>query len=373
MKSLNTIKRLLGSALALTILVTASLAPAASAVPYDPNGFPTNKTPIFNHVTGVPNGIGNEADFVRIKPKAGTNADYVNDLTGACAANDAYTVRTYIHNGADPRYNELENGIAIAKNTVVRMNAQLTTANKFKFDSTISSSNAASVSDDAYLTCANGKTVKLELVQNSVQTYSKTLGFQGAPDSSVNGSLAIGSRVQGSGNVYACWDDRVTVTYEVKVVEVPAPKPSLGECKLLKVDTQSDRRVSASVTGEVNNATIIGYRIDFGDGTVVDKQTANHQYAKDGTYTITAQVLVKYADGKQEYKTASTCKAVVKIEGEKPPTVVPPTTTTPPSSTPGAPSVLPATGPAGVAALATLVSAVSGAGYYIVNRRKALL
>ncbi|MGI9028276.1 MAG: hypothetical protein ACR2FM_05570 [Candidatus Saccharimonadales bacterium] len=215
------IKRTTLSALAITTLMASSLSGVATAaVAYDPNGTPTAKTPIFNQFYNVPNGVGNEADFVRVKPKAGTNADYVNAISAACAANEVYTVRTYVHNGADPAYNTQDNASAVARNTVLKMTAPLNTpAAQFEFKSTISASNAASLTDNGFVTCNAGKQVKLTLVPSSVQTYSKPLNFQTAPDSAVNGSLKIGSRTQGSGEVFACWDDRVIVTYDVKVVE----------------------------------------------------------------------------------------------------------------------------------------------------------
>src|SRR3990167_11443122 len=76
----------------------------AACVQYDPNGTPTAKTPVFNQFCGVPNGVGNEADFVRVRanttgdPKTGNNADYVDSLNSACTVGAKYDVRTYVHN-----------------------------------------------------------------------------------------------------------------------------------------------------------------------------------------------------------------------------------------------------------------------------------
>jgi PKD domain len=363
----QTIKRTAAGAIALTMLLVAGLTAApntVSAIPYGENGTSTTKTPAFNVFTGVPNGTGNEADFLRIKPQASGNDAYVNSLNSACDTGSAYTVRTYVHNGADPSYNTKENGIAIARNTVVKMTAPLNTPkSSFEFKSTISASNAASVSDNAFLNC-NGKTVKLALVPSSVKAYSTPLGFTGAPDSAVNGSLKIGSRVAGSGDVLGCWEDRVWVSYEVKVEEVPdKPKPSLGECKLLDVKTVGGRKITYDISGTTDNAQIVGYRVNFGDGNSSTEKSGEHEYAQDGTYTITAEVRVKYADGKEEWKSADNCMKQVTFEGDKPPKVVPPT----PS---GGPTVLPETGPAGVAAVVTAVTGMSTAAYYWVVRRR---
>ena len=167
-------------------------------IPGNPN---ISTTPLFNEYYNVPNGVGDEADFVRVRPNGGTNADYISTLESVCNVGDKYDVRTYVHNGADPNYNNGGSGTAVAHDVVVAMEAELAKADsEFDFKSTISASNAASVSDTALLKCGS-KTVKLKLVPNSVQTYSKPLGFQTAPDSAVNGTLKIGSQVQGSGDV----------------------------------------------------------------------------------------------------------------------------------------------------------------------------
>jgi hypothetical protein len=69
----------------------------------------------------------------------------------------------------------------------------------FKFASTISASNAASVSDDATLLCDNN--VELKLIPQTVKIYSKVLGYNTLPNSAVNGTTSIGSNVLGSGDV----------------------------------------------------------------------------------------------------------------------------------------------------------------------------
>ena len=151
----------------------------------------------------------------------------------------------------------------------------------------------------------------------------------------------------------------------VKVEEVKEEvKPSAGVCKVLGLQTAAGRTVTANLTGEVSGgAQIIGYRINFGDGTISNKQTDTHKYAKDGTYIVTGEVLVKYADGTEEWKTAEGCKSKVTFIEDKPPVVQKITTT---------PTVLPETGPAGVAAAFTAVSGLSSLGYYLVTRRRSL-
>ena len=285
---------------------------------YDENGTPTSKTPVFNNFYDVPNGVGNEADFVRVKPKAGTNADYVSTLSAACNVGDSYNVRTYIHNGADPAGNGNGNGVAVARNVVLAMTAPLKTdGSNFNFTSKITASNAATVSDTGVIMCGN-KTVRLELVPSSVQTYSKFLGFQTVSDGAVNGTLKIGSRVQGSGDQWACWEDRVIVVYEVKVVEIPTPPPvvSTGVCKAPAVIVNNNKReATVTVNSSTKNATVVGYEIDWGDGTAKStSKTATHQYAKDGSYTIVTRVQIKFADGTTKWVNGSDCNYTITIK-----------------------------------------------------------
>lgn len=342
---------------------------AQARIQYSPNGNGTSATPVFNQFYDVPNGTGDEADFVRVKPKAGGNADYVSTLNDACNVGSSFNIRTYVHNGADPSMNGNGSGTAVAHNVVLRQTAPLNKSQKsFTFESTVSASNAASVTDSATLNC-NGNTVKLSLVANSVQTYSKSLGFQGAPDSSVNGTLNLGSRTQGSGDVWACWDDRVIVVYEVKVEAVP-PVVGDGVCKVTDVAVlnQDKRNVRASVTGVTTGqgATIVGYEINWGDGSAVStKQTDTHTYTKDGTYKIVGRVQVKLADGTIKWVVSDACTRTVTFKPGVPP-VIPPTTVVPPAS-----GKLPDTGAGSILGIFAGVSAASAGAYQIVVRRRA--
>ncbi|MBP6962120.1 hypothetical protein KBB49_01135 [Candidatus Saccharibacteria bacterium] len=308
------------SLLTLAIALTLGLASGANArTQYNPNGTSTSTTPVFNEFYDVPNGVGDEADFVRVKPAAGGNADYVNTLNDACTQGSKFTVRTYVHNGADPNFN-IGTATAIAHNTVVAMNVNSFNVNKkdFVFTSSVSASNAASVTDNATLKCANG--VVLKLVPSSVKTYSKTLGFQGAPDSSVNGTLKIGSRTQGSGDVYACWDDRVTITYEV-VVEVPEKPVVVKQCTLADPKRITRNKFEITANATVQNTTVQSYTFTVKNAAnaVVDtkvfnttalSQTYNFEQATPGTYTVNAVIMT--ADGKADGE----CVKTVKVEEE---------------------------------------------------------
>lgn len=353
------------------LLGMGGVAQAATCWQYNPNGFPTSQTPVFNNICGVP-GYGNESDFVRIRQSNGNdtstsnNADYASTISNACTDGTEFDVHTYIHNDAEPEFNDNGSGSAVAHNVALAMTAALgQTASNFNFGSTISASNAASVHDTATLNCSGGP-VTLSLVPNTVQIYgSYAYSWTGMPDSAVNGTSKLGNPVKGSGDMWGCWNYRMAVVYEVKVTKpAPKPTPSAGQCKAVGLTIGDNRTVTVTVNGETTNAQVIGYSIDFGDGYTSNQQTATHQYAGDGTYTIVAQVEIKLANGQIVWKTAEACQKQVTFTSHKPPTVTPPTTvvtTTPPSVTP--PSQLVNTGPGSVFGIFAAVTA-TGAGAY---------
>ncbi len=315
---LRTTKAKLGISLLAVALIAGVATQAQARTQYTDGGMGTSKTPVFNEFYDVPNGVGDEADFVRLKTKAGTNGDYISTLNDDCAVGDAFNVRTYIHNGADPEYNDT--GEAIARNTVLAMNAELGDGKAFDFSSTISASNAASVSDSGTLQCQGN--VRLKLVPKSVQAYSKPVGgFYALPDTSVNGTTQIGSRVAGDGNVYGCWDDRVIVVYEVVVEQIPEEPKAEFSCDLLEVLKLSDRTYKFTVKASATNTEITDYKFNVKGGGDFDLAQQGNvavlTVEQAGDYTVRAQVVT--ADGTTEYNDACT-KKVTAAEEPKVPT-----------------------------------------------------
>lgn len=98
----------------------------------------------------------------------------------------------------------------------------------------------------------------------------------------------------------------------------PEPKPEAIVCTDLRIDEKDEktRTVTVTVTGTTQNTTIDDYRIDFGDNTVKNTQTAEHTYAQAGEYTITAYVSGKVYD-KVELVTSGDCKKTITFEEEK--------------------------------------------------------
>lgn len=245
---------------------------SAAQIPYEKIGTDAPTTPAFNIYSGVPVGIGDESDFVKLRNSNGnpqvpaTQGAFVDPLSVACAPGSMFDVRTYVHNGADEDHNNNGTGTAVAKNTKLAMTAQLGVNKKnFDFTSTVSASNAASVTDTGRLNCS--EEVYLELVPKTVYAYSTPTGWTGIPDSAVNGSTAIGSRVPGSGDVWGCFGDRVVVVYTVvaKKKEVPPTPPT--PTKPVTPVTTLPKTGAGSVVGIVASTTVAaaaGHRLYYG-------------------------------------------------------------------------------------------------------------
>jgi len=384
-------KLLAGAGLALVMNLVGVLGfnavASASCIQYDANGTSTTSTPAFNAFCNVPDGVGNEADFVRVRPSTGddtspaNNDAYVDTLNAACNDGDAFDVRTYIHNGASPDYNGNGSGSAVAHNVQLAMTAPLGSTNSsFTFGSTVSASNAATVHDTGTLKCNNGKEVKLSLVPNTVHIYSKPYGgWKSLGDQAVNGTTKVGSPTLGSGDQWACWDYRVVVVYEVKVTVIP-PKPVVNAaCTLFTIDALSGRTVKVTdFDTSVQNATFKSALIDWGDhtdsGTLKDAGDIvgiEHTYAKDGKYKIAATVtFTSNVDGSTITSTPdkSACYGTATFKPQQPPIVTPPPTTPPTPPTP--PTTLVNTGAGSVAGIFAIAAAAGTLGYrFFLGRR----
>ncbi len=357
-------------AIALFVATLVALTGSVSArTQYSPNGNGTSATPVLNEFYDVPNGIGDEADFVKVKPKAADNGAYVDTLNDACKDGSTYNVRTYIHNGASPNYNNDGAGSAVAHDVTVALKAELSAKkSKFKFESTIAASNMAGDTNTAYLNCGN-KTVKLSLVASSVQVYSKNIGFTDKSDSTINGApFKVGSRVANSGDQWACWNDRIIVFYEVKVEEVPVVVPTDAICKLedggFVVIDNKKRTVSGTIKAQLTNATVLEYKIEWGDGAVSNKQSDTHSYAEyNKQYTIQAYIKVRLNNGDVKWVDGPSCMTKVEFREGKPPVVV-----TPPKETP---TKLIDTGAGSTFAIFAAVSMIGAVLHRIYTARKA--
>ncbi|MDQ5912609.1 MAG: hypothetical protein QG659_31 [Patescibacteria group bacterium] len=294
----------------------------AAQIPYVPGQkLQTSQTPVFNPFTNIPAGVGDESDFVKLRKSSGdptvpaaTN-NFIDPVNATCTAGEKFDIRTYIHNGADDDYNQNGAGSAVAHNVNVAMTAPLgQTSKKFTFSSTISASNAASVTDQGTLNCTNE--VQLKLVPQSVKVYAQHLGWNSAADGSVNGNLKVGSRVAGSGDQWGCWEDRIVVVYVVEVVAKPQPPAPVYTCDAITAEKIGDRKYRFGVRyTATNGATLKSVNYIFGDNNSKKVEatpfTVEHEYAKAGEYKITTN-LVFTVDGEEKTVTDAKCATTIK-------------------------------------------------------------
>lgn len=352
-------KRMKKGLVAIAGVLAAALFVPAVVTAWTADDYTGNGQPQFNTYNNVP-GFGNESDFLRLG-KNGANTSTFGNNFEACEGE--VRISTYIHNGAPKEFNgQNNNGSGVAKDTRLKIAVPSQKSNAVTTTATISASNATSVSDGATITCGDHE-IEVEYVPGSATIFGQLRGESTLSNNivSANGTL-IGTYAD-DGIVAGCWDQRVYVSMLVKIKKVEKPKKSIGECEVLKVEAFDKRRVKAVVNGTVENAKIIGYRIDFGDGTVVNEKNAEHTYDKDGDYKITASVRVQYADGTKEWKTASNCMAEVSFESEKPKPEEP-------KEEPEVPAVLPSTGPADMIGLFAAVSVAGGLAHKFVYSRR---
>jgi hypothetical protein len=386
LKSIKKLSLLLG-ATGLTLMIslfgTSSAANADCLYQYNSNGFTTSATPVFDSICGVPYGINNENNFVRIRQNSNGNDEdnqnnplyTVGTLNSACTTGSKYDIWNYVHNNASQNFNpDVGNGSAVAHNVAIDMTAPLgTTSNNFSFGATISASNAASISDSAILNCGSNN-VKLSIVPGTVHIYSEPYGgWQSLPDAVINNNTPIGSTNAGlnsmsSGNMWGCWTYRIVIVYQVQVTTVPA-QVVMPTCNLLTLENDNGVARIDSIGYTANSASVTGYNILITNGNTTDvnqniglnQLPYNYTMTAGNTYNFKATVLTSLGN-----VTSNNCEGVLTVNSVAPtptPPVITPTTTTPPAQ-------LVNTGPGSTIAIFGGATAVGTALYYWFIRKR---
>lgn len=354
---------------------------------YNPNGFTTSQTPVFNDICGVPDNVNNESNFVRVRMDAnGDDTDNtgnpgytVGTLSATCQDGSKIDIWNYLHNDASSNFNDNGSGSAVAHNVQTSMTAPLgTTSSSFTFGDTVSASNAAaSVSDKATVNCGASGQYKLSLVPGSVHVYSIPYNqWQNMSDSSINSTVKLGSPVIASGDMWGCWNYRIVVVYQVQLTKVVTPPQVTATCNLFTVTANSDRKVTVNAfkfTAE--NSTFKNAVINWGDqtpqATITDSNAVvntAHTYASAGQYEISALVSFATANGTvTSGGPGSICSEKVTFSSN---TNTPPVVTPPSTPTPTTPTVLPNTGAGSVVGIFAAVSAVAAVAHRLYSGRR---
>lgn len=143
--------------------------------------------------------------------------------------------------------------------------------------------------------------------------------------------------------------------YVVNDEECETPQEPTYACKNVEITKLGGRKIrvvaSAMTSGD---ASVKTYEINYGDGSAVyvsDNATSEHEYAKDGTYSVTAKVNFTVKGQPVNGITGASCTKVVSFE------------------TPEKPPVLPNTGSGSIVGLFAAVSAASFVAYQVAVRR----
>lgn len=311
--------------------------------------------PMFNYFTDA-SGIGDEHDFLRVQKTDGSRVNTLEQCDGEVS------MWFYVHN-SQAAINNGDNytGPAVAKNTRLRVAMPTGESKSQEIKAFVSADNAATVSDNAYLTCGNTP-ISLSYAGLSELYTIAPEGYDLTGDLTSAQGAALSLKGYQGGLMPGCWDHRVRLTFKVKITKKPVVIPSDAICtldggKFIVIDNKK-RTVKGGIKPQLTNAVVTGYKIDWGDGTAPStNQNDTHSYKDDGEFTIQASYTVKainggkFADGSTEKLVSGTnCATKVKFETGKPPVVTPPTVV-PPTVT-----RLTATGPASTFAIFAAVS-----------------
>jgi len=187
-------------------------------------------------------------------------------------------------------------------------------------------------------------------------------------------------------NEFPCNNFSGTIVFEAKLVGKPTPPPQnpVFTCDAFNITADVNRsvKVSTFATTATNGAVFKNAVVNWGDNSspLVSANIVGqaHQYAKDGTYTITAtahftvngeDVTASGANCAKSVTFSSTTPPKVTPPPVTPPTVTPPTTPAAPAA-PAAPTALVNTGPGSVAGLFAATTAIGAMAYrWMLSRR----
>ncbi|MDQ5943492.1 MAG: hypothetical protein QG675_260 [Patescibacteria group bacterium] len=162
---------------------------------------------------------GNETEFFDGKQTGqGPFYDNINVTVG-----QEITLRTYVHNGADPSLNSAENNYrGIARNTKVKVGLPAGFGTKMNAVSQVSADNAqpGSVFDTVDFTSANGTPFKVSYVPGSAYASTHSVTQMPLSDNIVTSGALIGETAP-DGNVPGCFQYASYVVIKVKVEAVP--------------------------------------------------------------------------------------------------------------------------------------------------------
>jgi hypothetical protein len=225
-------------AISLSTIFTVTMLTAnfAGALPYTGSTTVASPIPAFDVFTSTPGyplpapaPSDSESNFLQARvpingnPAADSTTPYADPLSTGCTNGEIIQLRVYIHNGANAEFNNNGTGPSVAHNTQVQVTIPDSQSTAFETGASISSSNAATVSDNLAINCTGNQAVELQYVPGSASQYSVATNAATPLSDSI---VTTGDLVQSEtvpGDVWGCWNDRVLVVLSVKIVVPSTP------------------------------------------------------------------------------------------------------------------------------------------------------
>lgn len=265
------------------------------------------------------------------------NSKYMNPAYANACDELEYSIQ--LHNPGYSSVNDI--------NVSATLPASASTTNTSNVTMTYTGGSASTTTASATLDISSAQTVTYE-TGTTVLYAGNGSKIANLPDGIIGSGVNIGS-LDGSTTEY--------LNFKVKV-GCPQVTPPSYACSELGITAEENRTVKVSnfTTSQANGATFTGAVIAWGDKTT--NSTSNgaspvglsHQYAADGSYTVTATANFS-VNGQNETATSASCTQVVTFSSTTPPIVTPPTPPTPAAPTPTTPTALVNTGPGDVIGL----------------------
>lgn len=293
-------------------------------------------------------------DIYRIKDLT-QNTAFANPATANACDTLQYRARIF-----NPGSGDLSNVMA-----EVSLSNEVGTSNT----STImfASTNADPVTTSAQATVNLTSAQSISYVKGSAQLLDSDTNFvKSLPDSITQ--MQAGANI---GNLNASQLEFIQFQAKVNCPPTPPATPVFS-CDAFNITADVNRtvKVSSFSTTATNGAVFKNAVVDWGDKSA-QLTSANiigqaHQYAADGTYTVTATANFT-VNGQPATASGPQCQKSVTFKSNTPPVVTPPTT---PPATPAAPTALVNTGPGSVAGLFAATTAVGAVAYrWMLSRR----
>jgi hypothetical protein len=187
-------------------------------------------------------------------------------------------------------------------------------------------------------------------IANSTVLLNSGGGVINSSDPTTGGTLPDTITQGGGGINIGTIGESVTeyLEFKTQISGCQTPPTPTFACTALGITPEENRTVKiTNFTTSQTNTTFTNATITWGDNstplTSASPVGQTHQYAANGTYTVTATANF----GKNQTASGPSCTQVVTFSSTAPPTVTPPTTPTPPA-TPATPTALVNTGPGSV-------------------------